>query len=89
MKLWGRGTDKAGQEVLVTGGVTALHGDPGYRQTAKMIAETAVSLALDKDSLPLTYGVLTPASALGSVLRQRLNARGMDFYLDVTEEKKK
>lgn len=58
-----------------------------FRQTAKMIAETAVCLALDKGALPLTYGVLTPATALGSVLRERLNARGVDFYLDAVEGK--
>eukprot|EP01034_Spumella_vulgaris_P022746 gene22746-28904_t len=88
MRLWGKGVDRDGQTITVTGGVTALHGDPGYRQTAKMIAETAVSLALDRDTLPLTYGVLTPASALGGVLRERLNKRGVEFFLDAAEEKK-
>ncbi len=32
MRLWGKGVHReSGKEVLVKGGVTALHGDPGYR----------------------------------------------------------
>ena len=29
--FWGRGNNTEGVEVVVTGGVQALHGDPGYR----------------------------------------------------------
>jgi hypothetical protein len=29
--FWGRGTGAGGDEVVVKGGVYALHGDPGYR----------------------------------------------------------
>jgi hypothetical protein len=29
--FWGRGTGAGGEEVVVKGGVYALHGDPGYR----------------------------------------------------------
>lgn len=29
--LWGRGKDKEGADVIVKGGIRALHGDPGYR----------------------------------------------------------
>jgi saccharopine dehydrogenase (NAD+, L-glutamate forming) len=29
--LWGRGKNKEGGEVIVKGGIRALHGDPGYR----------------------------------------------------------
>ncbi len=47
-----------------------------------MVAETAVCLALDQAQLPATYGVLTPASAMGAVLRTRLGARGIDFYME-------
>ncbi len=82
MKLWGKGTDKDHKPVQVTGGVTALHGDPGYRQTAKMVAETAICLARDQNALPEVYGVLTPATAMGKVLRDRLAVRGIDFYVD-------
>lgn len=45
-------------------------GDPGYLATSKMFPE--VGLALLLDDAPPGGGVLTPATALGSVLRQRL-----------------
>lgn len=51
--------------------------DPGYGATAAMLAEAAVCLALDAAKLPAGGGVLTPASAMGPVLRERLNARGV------------
>lgn len=37
--LVGKGTDKEGQEVVLRGTVR-IPGDPGYQETAKMIAET-------------------------------------------------
>lgn len=49
-------------------------GDPGYLATSKMLGEVALCLALDRDELPAGGGVLTPATALGSVLRRRLAA---------------
>ena len=45
-------------------------GDPGYGDTAKMLAESALCLALDK--LPQRSGFLTPASAMGDALVARL-----------------
>jgi len=64
--------------------------DPGYAETAKMISEAALCLALDDgkpstsgmDSLssPLASGgVLTPASAMGMALVERLRNKGMTF----------
>ena len=52
------------------------------RATAKMVAESALCLALDRDILPRRYGILTPASAMGSVLRDRLTKAGIAFYVD-------
>lgn len=49
------------------------------RQTAKMVAECALCLAFDSADLPSSYGVLTPAAAMGAVLRQRLHAKGILF----------
>jgi short subunit dehydrogenase-like uncharacterized protein len=49
-------------------------GDPGYLATSKIVGEVGLCLALDGDELPAGGGVLTPALALGSVLRQRLAA---------------
>jgi len=45
-------------------------GDPGYLATSKMLSEVALTLLLD--DAPPRGGVLTPATALGPVLRQRL-----------------
>ena len=56
-------------------GRIAADKDPGYGQTAVMLAESAMCLA--KDELPARYGVLTPATAMGTKLVQRLRAAGM------------
>jgi short subunit dehydrogenase-like uncharacterized protein len=45
-------------------------GDPGYLATSKMLTETGLALLLDEASP--RGGVLTPATALGPVLRRRL-----------------
>ncbi|MCF8570086.1 saccharopine dehydrogenase NADP-binding domain-containing protein [Gordonia sp. HY002] len=52
------------------------HGDPGYKATAVMLGESALTLALDRDALPDRSGVLTPAVAMGDVLAVRLRAAG-------------
>ncbi|ADB74727.1 saccharopine dehydrogenase family protein [Geodermatophilus obscurus] len=57
----------------------AGQGDPGYAATALMLGETALALALDGDRLPGRAGSLTPATALGSVLVDRLRAAGHTY----------
>ncbi len=57
--------------------------DPGYGATARMLGESALCLALgEADGLP--GGVLTPASALGMPLVERLRAVG--FQLEAALE---
>jgi short subunit dehydrogenase-like uncharacterized protein len=56
--------------------------DPGYGETAKMIAETALCLAKDTPRLPDRFGILTPASAMGIRLVERLRDAGMTFDID-------
>ncbi len=51
-------------------------GDPGYAATAVMLGETGLCLALDHESLPDRAGVLTPATAAGMPLIERLRAAG-------------
>lgn len=53
-----------------------MKGDPGYKATAVMLGESALSLALERDRLPNRSGVLTPAYAMGDVLTDRLRAAG-------------
>lgn len=51
--------------------------DPGYGSTAVMLAESALCLA--GDDLATPGGVLTPATAMGDALVQRLRAAGLTF----------
>ncbi len=54
-------------------------GDPGYKATAVMLGEAALALALDGEALPDTAGVLTPATAIGEVLTERLRQAGQTY----------
>ena len=56
----------------------AAKGDPGYAATAVMMGESALCLARDRR----TGGVLTPASAMGSALVERLRAAGMTLAVN-------
>ncbi|WP_405105619.1 saccharopine dehydrogenase NADP-binding domain-containing protein [Micromonospora sp. NBC_01405] len=53
-------------------------GDPGYDETAKMLGESALCLALD-EGLPVTSGQVTPVTAMGDALLDRLTRAGMTF----------
>ncbi|MEU1534864.1 saccharopine dehydrogenase family protein [Streptomyces fagopyri] len=57
-------------------------GDPGYDETAKMFAESALSLAFD--DLPRTAGQVTTAVAMGDALIARLRAAGITFRVAAT-----
>jgi short subunit dehydrogenase-like uncharacterized protein len=57
----------------------AGRGDPGYAATAVMLGESALALACDTDRLPDRAGSLTPATALGTVLGERLRAAGHTY----------
>ncbi|MGE6757913.1 saccharopine dehydrogenase family protein [Corallococcus interemptor] len=77
VRILGEGlSPKSGQRVKVEGKV-ASSGDPGYQATARMLAESALCLAFD--NTPKRGGVLTPASAMGMVLVERLRKAGMTF----------
>jgi short subunit dehydrogenase-like uncharacterized protein len=52
-------------------------GDPGYGETSKMLAESAMCLALD--ALPKRSGQLTTAVAMGNALIDRLQRAGIAF----------
>lgn len=74
IEILGRTTGGSTQRVRV-----AAHGDPGYAATAVMLGESALCLALDADRLPERSGVLTPATAMGPALVDRLRAAGQTF----------
>ncbi len=52
-------------------------GDPGYGETAKMLAESALCLIFDDN--PTTSGSVTTAQAMGDNLTGRLRAAGISF----------
>ncbi len=57
-------------------------GDPGYTETAKMLAEAAMCLALDDN--PTTAGQVTTAQAMGEALLDRLTNAGIRFEVLAT-----
>ncbi|MEM9731830.1 MAG: saccharopine dehydrogenase, partial [Myxococcota bacterium] len=63
-------------------GIVEGYQDPGYGATAIMIAECALCLALDGASLGTEGGVLTPATAMGTRLIERLREAGMRFDIE-------
>jgi short subunit dehydrogenase-like uncharacterized protein len=58
-------------------------GDPGYSETSKMLAESALCLA--HDALPDRAGQLTPAVAMGDALIERLKRAGIEFAVLASE----
>jgi short subunit dehydrogenase-like uncharacterized protein len=65
----------SGEHVTVRTRVSG--GDPGYTETAKMLAEAAMCLALD--ALPAVAGQVTTATAMGDALLARLQSAGISF----------
>lgn len=64
----------AGDQEVIT---EVSGGDPGYGETAKMLAEAALCLAFD--DLPQTAGQVTTATAMGDALIERLTKAGITF----------
>ena len=59
-------------------------GDPGYTETAKMLAESALCLAFDEN--PPAAGQVTTATAMGDNLIKRLVSAGLVVRLLRTEQ---
>jgi short subunit dehydrogenase-like uncharacterized protein len=68
-------------EDLVRGSLTGK-GNPGYRSTATMAAEAALALALERDKLTPSSGILTPAAGLGLGVRKRLKTAGVELAME-------
>ncbi len=76
LRFYGSGEGDSAPEVR---GRVIGRSDPGYGETSKMLAESALCLAFD--SLPVRGGILTPASCMGENLLARLRAAGMLFEI--------
>ncbi len=73
-RLLGTADDGSKAWALIAG-----RGDPGNRATVKFVCESALALATQRDNLPggaTRAGFLTPATAFGDVLIERLRAAG-------------
>lgn len=78
MRIKGYTSNKDISQVTVYG-----NSDPGYSATAKMITESALSILLNGDKINKSYGVLTPASAIGPTVINRLKTKGITFTIDI------
>ena len=72
VRVCGRGTGPDGQFTVESR--IGADMDPGYGATARMLGESGVALVEDDTDSPLDGGVLTPASAIGTPLADRLRA---------------
>jgi len=78
IELQGEGMGQDGRDVEVVAKVEGQQ-DPGYGETAKMLSESALCLALQGADLDCGGGILTPASSMGLTLVERLREAGMRF----------
>jgi short subunit dehydrogenase-like uncharacterized protein len=58
-------------------GTMAQQADPGYAATAVLLGQSAMTLAFSRDRLSDRRGVLTPSTAMGDVLLERLPSAGV------------
>lgn len=63
-------------------GVVSDNRDPGYGSTAVMLSESALCLALEGAELDSPGGILTPASAMGPRLIDRLRKAGLTLAIE-------
>jgi len=84
IRLLGRGTTRDGS-FTVEAEFGADRG-PGYSATARMLGEAAMCLVQDDTDSPLDGGVLTPASAIGTPLADRLRAVGFTATVGTATE---
>ena len=84
--------DKSGKTHVVRSVAQDANRDPGYWGTSRMLVEIGVAMATQSEELEragcLKGGFLTPATAGGTVLVERLNRAGMRFEAVDEEDKK-
>lgn len=77
VRVFGEAEDGRRATALIAG-----QGDPGYQLTSLILSQASLALALDTAKLPERAGVLTPISAMGEVLIERLRAAGMTLTVE-------
>ncbi|PFH33701.1 hypothetical protein BESB_079170 [Besnoitia besnoiti] len=69
------------KETVITVTIGSSLGDPGYKETGRMLVETGLAIALQLNACTDLCGVCTPASGVGVVLKDRLVKAGMSIEL--------
>jgi short subunit dehydrogenase-like uncharacterized protein len=77
LRIFGEAEDGRRATALIVG-----QGDPGYQLTALILSQASLALAVDTSRLPDRAGVLTPITAMGDVLIDRLRAAGMTLSVE-------
>jgi short subunit dehydrogenase-like uncharacterized protein len=76
LQLTAVGTGSGGSQI---GARIYFKTDPGYRDTARMVVEAGLAIALSPERMKSAGGILTPAACQGDVLLERLCATGTEF----------
>merc|ERR1712130_648330 len=63
-------------------GMFYIPGDPGYKYTGKMLAESGMALAFQLNEVSSGGGVWTPACCIGDVVLARLKKIGIECYIN-------
>ena len=80
-----RGTGETEAGEFAVDAIVAADRDPGYGATARMLAEAGICLLREETQSDLEGGVLTPASAIGSPLADRLDGAGFTTSAELVE----
>jgi short subunit dehydrogenase-like uncharacterized protein len=79
--IFDRSQDSGAPAPVVVGRV-AFKADAGYMETAKLLTEAGICMALDSKKIPMSSGFLTPVAALGETYLERLLSAGIEFAIE-------
>ena len=83
LSIWAEGTGTEGKKLY---NEMHFYKEPGYVETARMLAESGLSFVFNNDEIEVGGGFWTPASALNKVLLRRITETGTDFgFYDPSE----
>lgn len=68
---------KVAEKTVIRARIASNQGDPGYKETAKMITECALSLALEMPQCTKLTGAVSPSAGIGEPLIKRLRDSGI------------